>query len=106
MDVETLKKERLKVTGFGSIWDSVIYIANYHEFICAGYYTSDFDRRLINETYSNIFYNFYQHVLPIIESARSDGQGYLNKRPYYNYKRFCDEFASQMSRSTILSPGE
>ncbi|WP_157179897.1 DUF4760 domain-containing protein [Rhizobium sp. CCGE 510] len=63
---------------------SVVYLANYIEFICVGYVTRDLDEGLLIKSFRSIIINFWDSFEPFLLEERQDDYGRYNPKIYEN----------------------
>ena len=77
--------------GVVPVFESLRYLLNYYEFICAGIALGDLDERLIRQTMRGIFVNFHDFTHLLIEEHIANN-GQRNELIYCHYRQLVARF--------------
>lgn len=75
---------------------SARYIANYFEFLCAGYVTGDIDEALLVKTHRSILISYSDWLKEYIEEERLNADGGYNPRLFDNLNAVAAEMRSKL----------
>jgi len=86
-----------------SLDESIRYVLNYYEFICAGVNLNHLNERLIRNTMRSIFVNFQDMVEVFIHDARKDDFGRENPRIFQHFIEVVARFRDGEKPEDLMS---
>ena len=84
-----------------SLDDSILYVLNYYEFICAGTDLDQLNERLIRNTMRSIFVRFHDMVEIYIRDAITDDFGRKNDKIFEHFRAVVARFREEVSPSDM-----
>lgn len=103
IDTNKIKSAQLKVKSEDiDVRRSVVYLANYFEFISVGYVTRDLDESLLIKSFSSILTNFWDSFHPFLMEERADDYGRYNPSIYENLELTAKELKRKKAKQGIV----